>query len=76
MIITVRCFSSGNVIADKLEILESRTSNGENPAQILDDLKITRYCCRRMLLSNSDVIDQIIQYHASVHDKRMEFDLT
>ena len=76
MIIPVRCFSCGSVIADKLEILESRTSNGENPAQILDDLKITRYCCRRMLLSNSDVIDQIIQYHASVHDKRMEFDLT
>ena len=76
MIIPVRCFSCGSVIADKLEILESRTSNGESPAKILDDLKITRYCCRRMLLSNSDVIDQIIQYHASVHDKRMEFDLT
>ena len=76
MIIPIRCFSCGSVIADKLETLESRTSNGENPAEILDDLKVTRYCCRRMLLSNSNVIDQIIQYHESLHDKRTEFDLT
>ncbi|MBH59323.1 MAG: DNA-directed RNA polymerase subunit N [Thaumarchaeota archaeon] len=76
MIIPVRCFSCGSVVADKLETLESRTSNGESPAAILDDLNVTRYCCRRMLLSNSNVIDQIIQYHDSVHDKRMEFDLT
>ena len=76
MIIPVRCFSCGSVIADKLEILESRTSKGENPAKILNDLKVTRYCCRRMLLSNSNVIDQITQYHDSVQDQRMEFDLT
>jgi len=76
LIIPVRCFSCGSVVADKLETLESRTSNGESPAAILDDLNVTRYCCRRMLLSNSNVIDQIIQYHDSVHDKRMEFDLT
>ena len=74
--IPVRCFSCGSVIADKLEVLESRTSNGESPATILDDLKVIRYCCRRMLLSNSNVIDQIIQYHESLHDKKIEFDLT
>ncbi|HIC83939.1 MAG TPA: DNA-directed RNA polymerase subunit N [Nitrososphaerales archaeon] len=78
MIIPVRCFSCGAVVADKLETLESRTSNGESPADILNDLGVTRYCCRRMLLSNSNVIDQIIQYHENLHDKnkRMEFEFS
>ena len=76
MIIPVRCFSCGAVVADKLETLESRTSNGESPADILNDLGVTRYCCRRMLLSNSNVIDQIIQYHESLHDKRVEIDFS
>ena len=75
MIIPVRCFSCGAVVADKLEALESRTANGEDPAQILNDLGVPRYCCRRMLLSNSNVIDQIVEYHESVNQRRSELDL-
>ena len=63
MMIPVRCFSCGQVIADKWEEYDKRVNkNHEEAAKVLDDLKIKRYCCRRMLLSNVDLIDDIISY--------------
>jgi len=29
----------------------------------LDDLGVTRYCCRRMLLSHVEIIDEIIKFY-------------
>ncbi len=63
MIIPVRCFSCGKVIGDKWEEYKRRVEIGENPARVLDDLGLTRYCCRRMLLSHVEVIDQILKFH-------------
>ena len=74
MIIPVRCFSCGGVVADKLEELETRVTNGDDPAEVLTELGVTRYCCRRMLLSNSNVIDQVVKYHERLSHKRSEFD--
>ena len=71
--IPIRCFSCGGLIADKLEELETRTNKGENPKQILDDLGVERYCCRRMLLSNANIIDEILKYHESLAQRRNEF---
>ena len=43
--IPIRCISCGKpVLAD-----------GENSKDILDDMGITRYCCRRMLISHVDL---------------------
>jgi DNA-directed RNA polymerase subunit N len=33
---------------------------GEDPQTVLDDLGIMRYCCRRMIISHSDLVDEII----------------
>jgi len=30
---------------------------------VLDDLGVHRYCCRRMLLSHVEVIDEILRYY-------------
>ena len=60
--IPVRCFSCGSLIGDKWEKFAERVKNGEEPAKVLDSLGVTRYCCRRMLLSNVDVIDEVLRY--------------
>jgi len=62
MMIPVRCFSCGALIGDKWEEFASRVRGGENPKKVLDDLGITRYCCRRMILSSVEVIDEVIKY--------------
>ena len=64
MIIPVRCFSCGKVIGDKWEPFSQRVSEGENPKEVLDDLGVTRYCCRRMLLSHVELVDEILKFHS------------
>ena len=70
----MRCFSCGGVVADKIEELDTRVANGDDPAEVLTELGVTRYCCRRMLLSNANVIDQVVKYHERLSHKRSEFD--
>ncbi|BBG24644.1 DNA-directed RNA polymerase subunit N [Sulfuracidifex tepidarius] len=62
MIIPVRCFTCGSLIADKWSIYASRVQAGENPGKVLDDLGVKRYCCRRMLLSHVNIIQEVINY--------------
>jgi len=61
--IPVRCFSCGQVVADKWEEFKDRVKNrNEDPAKVLKELGVERYCCRRMLISHVDIIDEIITY--------------
>ncbi|MDA4120506.1 MAG: DNA-directed RNA polymerase subunit N [Thaumarchaeota archaeon] len=62
MMIPIRCFTCGNLIGDKFVIFQSRTKGGEDPGKVLDDLGLKRYCCRRMLISSVDVIDQVLPF--------------
>jgi len=63
MIIPVRCFSCGKVIGDKWEDFNQRVEIGENPSEVLTDLGVTRYCCRRMLLAHVEIIDDVLKFH-------------
>jgi DNA-directed RNA polymerase subunit N len=63
MIIPVRCFTCGKVIADKWEEFRKEVSKGENPAKVLDSLGIKRYCCRRMFLSNVNLIEESLKFY-------------
>jgi DNA-directed RNA polymerase subunit N len=63
MIVPVRCFSCGKVVGDKYESFKKRLQAGEEPGKVLDDLGVTRYCCRRMILSHVEVIDEVIKFH-------------
>ncbi|MEM1982191.1 MAG: DNA-directed RNA polymerase subunit N [Sulfolobales archaeon] len=66
VIIPVRCFTCGALIGDKWDEFAKRVSNGESTDKVLDDLGITRYCCRRMLLSHVDLISEIVMYSRKV----------
>jgi DNA-directed RNA polymerase subunit N len=55
MIIPVRCFSCGRVVASAWEDFARRTRAGEDPEAVLDSLGLERYCCRRMLIANIDL---------------------
>jgi DNA-directed RNA polymerase subunit N len=63
MMIPVRCFSCGQVVADRWEEFDMRVNkNKEDPEKVLGELKVSRYCCRRMLISHVDLIDEIINF--------------
>ncbi len=72
MIIPIRCFSCGNVVGDKWEEFARRVKEGEKPHHILDDLGMKRYCCRRMLISNVEVIDEFLKYAEVSAKKRSQ----
>lgn len=61
--IPVRCFTCGALVADLWEEFCKRVKKGEEAKDVLDDLKVKRYCCRRMLLSHVPLIDKIIEYY-------------
>lgn len=62
MLIPIRCFTCGALIGDKWEKFYERVKKGEEPAKVLDELGIKRYCCRRMLLTHVNIIEDIIHY--------------
>lgn len=75
MLLPVRCFTCGKVIADKWEyyskkVKEAKTkkkSGDEDElafydkyhGKILDDLGLTKLCCRRHMLGHVDLIETI-----------------
>lgn len=63
MIIPIRCFSCGNPIAKDWDFYQEEVSKGHHePKKVLDKLGYKRYCCRRMFLSHTELIDTIMQY--------------
>ncbi|MFN3910120.1 MAG: DNA-directed RNA polymerase subunit N [Candidatus Anstonellaceae archaeon] len=62
MYFPVRCFSCGAPIAQLWEEYQNRLNKGEKPADILNDLKVRRICCRRMFLSHVEVSEELIKY--------------
>ncbi|MBN2250707.1 MAG: DNA-directed RNA polymerase subunit N [Candidatus Altiarchaeota archaeon] len=62
MIIPVRCFTCGTPMAQHWDEYCGRIAKKEDPKKVLDSLGLSRYCCRRMLLAHSDVIDEIMKY--------------
>ena len=77
MIIPIKCFTCGNVLADKYnyfkkEVSFEKTKNGEDvnkviyltednirktiEGKVMDDLGLTKICCRRHFLTHVDII--------------------
>ena len=65
MIIPIRCFSCGKPIAHLWEDFKKRTSQGENPRKILDELGMERMCCRSMFIGQTDLIELIGKFKKS-----------
>ena len=73
MIIPVRCFTCGKIVGDAYQDYKVRYAEyqkavkagekpKETPKQILDDLGIERYCCRRMILTHVDLVEESAPY--------------
>lgn len=62
MEIPIRCFTCGNLIADKFEEFVKREKKGEDPEKILDDLGLKRYCCRTMIITHIEIIGEISRF--------------
>ena len=60
--IPVRCFSCGKVISSSWEEYKKRISEGEEPARVLDDLGLSRYCCRRIFMAHVELVDVVAPY--------------
>ena len=63
MIIQVRCFTCGKVVSDKWEEFNYRVNSGEDSKKVLDSLGVTRYCCRRMILSHIEITDNVLRFY-------------
>ncbi|MBT3328488.1 MAG: DNA-directed RNA polymerase subunit N [Nitrosopumilus sp.] len=72
MLIPVRCFTCGNLIADKFDDYQTKLKSGEDPEKVLNDLAINRYCCRRMLLTTVETIQQVIPFYESIQKRKQE----
>ena len=72
MLVPVRCFTCGKLIADKYSDYQNRTKTGEDPKKVLDDLGMERYCCRRMLLTTVETIQQVIPFYEAMHKRNQE----
>lgn len=72
MLIPVRCFTCGNLIADKHEDYQNRVKAGEEPGKVLDSLGIKRYCCRRMMLTSVETMQQIIPFYEAIQRRYLE----
>lgn len=62
MMIPVRCWSCGRVVAADYDKFVERVGAGEDPKEVLDDLGVERYCCRRMIVAHAPVIDEASAY--------------
>jgi DNA-directed RNA polymerase subunit N len=60
MIVPVRCFTCGKVIGSSYKPYEARVKNGEDPKVVLDNLGLKRYCCRRMIIAHTDLLQELI----------------
>ncbi len=62
MLVPVRCFSCNKIVGGAYEEFVERRENGEDPAKVMDDLGIKRYCCRKIYVSHLDLIDELLPY--------------
>ena len=72
MLIPVRCFTCGNLIADKYEDFQNKIKSREEPDKVLDSLGVERYCCRRMLLTTVETIQQVIPFYEAIQRRNLE----
>lgn len=72
MLVPVRCFTCGKLIADKFEEYQNKVRAGEDPSKTLDSLGFTRYCCRRMLLTSVETIQQIVPFYEAIQRRYQE----
>ena len=54
------------------EDYQNRIKSGEEPVKVLDSLGLKRYCCRRMMLTTVETMQQIIPFYEAIQRRYME----
>ncbi len=72
MLVPVRCFTCGSLIADKFSQYQNEVQDGADPGKTLDSLDIRRYCCRRMLLTSVETIHQVVPFYEAMNKRNEE----
>mgnify|MGYP002817995892 FL=1 len=62
MLIPVRCWSCGKVIAHKYQQFKEAIESGKDSGETLNELGFDRYCCRRMFVGHIDLIDEVAPF--------------
>ena len=62
MMIPIRCYTCGKVIAQYYEEYIEGLKTGTEAKEMLDSFGLTRYCCRRMLITHVELIDDILTF--------------
>ncbi|MAC97778.1 MAG: DNA-directed RNA polymerase subunit N [Euryarchaeota archaeon] len=68
MLIPVRCWSCGKVVAHLYDQFKNAVDTGEDPSKVLDDIGLERYCCRRMYVGHIELIDEVSPFSVARQD--------
>lgn len=64
VMIPPRCFTCNAVIGHKFtDFIKSKDDTGQY-GSLLDEIGVKRICCRRMLLTHVEIVDEICKYSA------------
>ncbi len=67
MLFPVRCISCGKVIGHLWEKYDNEVNKkGRPPGEVLDELGVKRYCCRKHFLTHVDVFDEIAVFRNKI----------
>ena len=69
MLLPVRCFTCGKVISNKWNTYLSLIQT-ESKKDALDKMKLSKICCRRMFLTNVELIDNVMYYQHSINQEQ------
>lgn len=72
MSLPVRCFTCNRVIGCYELKYEKMLNEGMPIKEILDKLKITSICCRRMFLGHVDLTEGLIKYPRHNFDTKIQ----
>ena len=62
MIIPIRCFSCGKLVAHIYKDYKEAIERGERSEDAFKNLGIERFCCKRMIVSHVDLIDDLLKF--------------
>ena len=62
MMIPVRCFTCGTVVASAYETFQKAQASGKDGKDALDATGLVRFCCRRMVVSHVEIIKDAAPY--------------
>ena len=68
MLIPVRCWSCGKVVAHLYDQFKNAVDTGEDSSKVLDDIGLERYCCRRMYVGHIELIDEVSPFSIARQD--------